>query len=204
MMDIKTLLPKIGYASNSYLISSANQYAVIDPSIPYEEICETAYIPAGALKYILVTHAHFDHILEIDSWVNATGATVIVSESDRAALSDSYRNCYSLFLNEDKGYFGEARSVNENDMLMLGDEFIEIISLPGHTPGCIAFKIGDDMFVGDTVFAFGYGRYDLPGGDFDSLKSSIKKLMSYSDEVRVYSGHGESSTIGSIKKNFGF
>ena len=202
MITVKKLLPEIGYGSNCYILSSADSLAVVDPSISFESAERLYYIPKGAVKYILLTHAHFDHILEVDSWVKATGATVCISQYDKYALSDPAQNCYSLFLGKSGGYFGEVQTLSDNDRLLLGQDEIDVIHLPGHTHGCVAYKFGDDMIVGDTVFAFGYGRCDLPGGDFDSLRASLEKIFSYPEEVRIHPGHGESSTVGAVKKNF--
>lgn len=202
MMTVRLITGGEGYAANCYLLSSANQFAVVDPSVSYAEAANSVYIPSGALKYIFITHAHFDHILEIDSWVKETGATVIVSVYDKSALSNPALNCYSLFLGSQSGYFGNVTTVNEGDALLLGDDVIEVMSLPGHTPGCVAYKCGNDILVGDTLFAFGFGRYDLPGGDFESLKASLKRLLSLNEETVIYPGHGEMSNIGKIRKNF--
>ena len=202
MLTVELVTGDDGYASNCYLLRSGDALAVVDPSVSYYEVEKKAYIPSGAVKYILVTHAHFDHILEIDSWVKETGATVIVSLYDKFALSDPQRNCYSLFLSSDGGYFGEVSTVDEGDAIPLGDDVIEVMALPGHTPGCVAYKCGNNLLVGDTLFAFGFGRYDLPGGDFASLKASLRRLLALPSETVIYPGHGEISEIGKVRKNF--
>jgi glyoxylase-like metal-dependent hydrolase (beta-lactamase superfamily II) len=202
MLSIELITGGEGIASNCYLLRSADALAVVDPSVSYYDAVKKAYIPQGALKYIFVTHAHFDHILEIDSWVKETGATVIVSKYDKSAMSDPHLNCYSFFLSSDGGYFGEVSTVDEGDTIALGEDVIEVLSFPGHTPGCVAYKCGNDLLVGDTLFAFGFGRYDLPGGDFESLKASLKRLLSMPPETVIYPGHGETSDIGRVRKNF--
>jgi len=155
------------------------------------------------LKYIILTHAHFDHIFEIDSWASSTHATVLVGAGDAEMLSDSSLNCYRTFLGKDFGYFGQYVAVTESDSFSLGDNRIEFIETPGHTPGGISITVSDRVFVGDTVFADGgFGRCDLPGGDFYKLKKSIKKLISLPDGTRVYCGHGRETTVKEIKNNF--
>ena len=200
MITISLYEPTIGYGSNTYLLNSDNSYAVVDPSISFEDFSRRTYIPSGALKYVILTHGHFDHIMEIDSWVKATGASVLVGEADRFMLRDPAQNCYSLFLGTSDGYFGEVKALSDGDVIRLGEDDIEVISLPGHTPGCIALVFDENMVVGDTVFASGYGRYDLPGGDLESLRYSIKRVLSYPDHFKVFPGHGPSSDIKSIKR----
>ncbi len=183
------------FAANSYLISADGEYAVVDPTAPYHDgMCE------GTVKYILLTHAHFDHILEVDSWVNSTGAEVIISAAEADALSDPMRNCYKLYDGTDRGYFGERRGISEGDRIPLGDQTIEMISTPGHTIGSACYKIGNDVFVGDTVFAGGgFGRYDLPTGSIVMLRDSIRKILALPNECTLYPGHGESTTAKEYK-----
>ena len=194
MFDVTLLTPTHGFSSNSYLLHSREECAVVDPSSPYS----TSY---GAVKYVLLTHAHFDHMLEIDSWVNSTGATVIVSRYDSAALRDSAKNCYKSFYGIDGGYFGPYMTVDDGDKLTLGDETIEVISVPGHTPGSVIYSIGDTAFVGDLVFAGGgYGRFDLPGGDYIALMDSIHRVLEFDDSVMLLCGHNEATTVSEYKR----
>lgn len=195
MLKIKSLKSPHPFAANCYLISSAGECAVVDPTAPYSEgICE------GRVKYILLTHAHFDHILEVESWVKATGAEVIISAAEADALSDPMRNCFKLYDGTDRGYFGERRGISEGDLIPLGDQQIEMIATPGHTIGSACYKIGNEVFVGDTVFAGGgFGRYDLPTGSIVMLRESIRKILALADECTLYPGHGETTTAKEYK-----
>lgn len=195
MLNTILLRSPHGFSANCYLISSANEYAVIDPTCPYEE-----GIVDGKIKYILLTHAHFDHILDIDSWVNSTNAEVIVSENEKNALADPMRNCYKLFDGSDCGYFGESRSLSDGDVITLGEDKIKFIECPGHTIGSAAYLCDGNLFVGDTIFeGGGYGRFDLPTGSFTMLRDSIQKLMTLPDQTKVYPGHGGPTTIKQYK-----
>ena len=202
MIEVYNLKSHIGYASNCYLLSLGENYAVVDPSVSFEEASRQRFIKPGSVKYIIVTHAHFDHILEIDSWTCATGAKVLIGEADRCGLSDPVRNCYSMFLGANGGYFGDSIPLSDNSNIPLGDDFIDVISLPGHTPGGIGLYFNGNLIVGDTVFASGFGRYDLPGGDFDALKGSIKRVLSYPRDTFILPGHGEGAQISIINKHF--
>ena len=198
MIKIKIISSNIGYAANTYLIISDNQCAVIDPSADFN----SEDLEGTELKYILLTHAHFDHFLEIESWIKNSSAKVIVSENDREALSDSHRNCYALFMYKDNGYNGDASTVKDGDTLSLGNEEIEVWGVPGHTPGSLMFKVENHTFVGDLAFeGGGYGRFDLPGGDARALVDSLKKLLKFDDNTMLYPGHGPKTSIKEYRKH---
>ena len=198
MLDIKVLPHSHGFASNTYLLTVGGECAVIDPSAPYSES-----LVGGRVKYILLTHAHFDHMLDIDEWVEKTGAEVIVGNNDIGALPDSERNCYMLLTRRDHGYYGAATPIDENTEIYLGGEKIRVILTPGHTPGSVSYLIGDLLFVGDTIFAGGgYGKCCFPGGDFSEIRRSINKLLELDENIVVYPGHGESTTVKEYKKDF--
>lgn len=198
MIEIKKLKSMIPYASNSYIVFCGDECAIIDPSAPFSE----DYLEGKSLKYILLTHGHFDHFLEIDSWVKNTHAEVVVSKKDRDALSDSHKNCYSLFLYQDKGYYGEAREIFEGDSISLGNETVYVSEYPGHTIGSVVYTIGNNAFVGDIAFAGGgYGRFDLPGGDGKALMQSLKRIINLDDDTVLYPGHGDTTTVAEYKKH---
>ena len=187
---VRFLKPIHSFSSNTYLITSGGEYAVIDPSVPYSED-----LVFGKLKYVLLTHAHFDHMLEIDSWVSA-GGTVIISPEERLALSDSDINCYKMFSGENRGYFGEAVALSDGDELFLGAEAVKIIGCPGHTANGLSYYTDRMLFSGDNIFAGGgFGRWDLPGGNVTELKKTISRLISLPEDTKVYCGHGPSTTI---------
>lgn len=203
MLNIFVQSPTLPYGSNMYILESCGEYALIDPSSEYSDVALRYPKIGSGLKYIILTHAHFDHFLALDSWNNATKADVIVGRADMPALSDPYRNAYRIFLNEDKGYFGEAKPVDGGGELMLGDEKFSILACPGHTPGGISLLFDACVFVGDTVFADGgYGRYDLPGGNLAELKGSIRLLTGLPKGLKVYPGHGRATDINEISAYF--
>lgn len=199
MLNIELLKSPHAFSANTYLISSAGEYAVVDPTAPYDEgLCK------GKVRYILLTHTHFDHILEIDSWVNATGAKVVIASCEVDALKDPMRNCYKLYDGSERGYFGEAEGIEDGDVLRLGETEIAYMSTPGHTAGSGIFICDGNAFVGDTVFAGGgYGRFDLPTGSYPMLLDSIRKVIRLPEETRLYPGHGPSTTIKQYKLDIG-
>ena len=196
MFDVIKLNTTHIFCSNTYLIRSDGECAVVDPNTPYL----SSY---GKVKYVLLTHAHFDHMFDIDSWVSEGGASLIVSRYDRASLSDSDKNCSRQFMRTDFGYFGNATEVDDGDTLPLGNEVIDIISTPGHTPGSLVYKINDTAFVGDLVFSGGgYGRCDFPGGDEDALHQSIAQILKMSPQTQLLTGHGEPTTVEEYKNDY--
>ena len=202
MHKIYTLTHNGSFISNCYLVESNGSWAVVDPSVEYDRAVAEYPQIEGHISAILITHAHFDHIYAIKSWAKA-GATVMVGERDASALSDPYRNCYLGFLGVEDGYFDEYQSINDGDKIALGDDAFEVISTPGHTPGGVCYKIGNDVFVGDTLFAGGgYGRCDLPGGDGEELDNSLFKLFSKMLIGRFYPGHGPVGTFEDSIKYF--
>ncbi len=203
MIEIQKLNPSVEYGSNCYLISSSVEYAVIDPSADCKALLNRDPEIAVGLKYVLITHAHFDHMLHLDNW-SKLGAKVIVGEEDGKALADSTKNCYLGFLGVDDGYYGEYDTVSDGEVLRLGNDEIKVISCPGHTAGGVSYQIGDNIFCGDTVFAGGgYGRCDLPGGDITVLEKTIIKLITHlSDNVVFYPGHGPETTLRDMIYHF--
>ena len=195
-MDIYSLKPIEPYGSNCYLLSSCGEFAVVDPSADYAQAVRLYPEIEGRVKYVLITHGHFDHILSIDSWADKC-EMVIVGDSDAPFLADSTKNCYLGFLGVDDGYRGAYKCVSDSDKLRLGEEKISVIACPGHTPGGVSYKIGDTVFCGDTAFAGGgYGRCDLPGGDIDVLEKTLIRLITeLPSETVFYPGHGPSTTL---------
>ena len=197
MLEIQMPKSVHAFSANTYVIFSGEECAVIDPTVQYSK--ERF---AKKVKYVLLTHSHFDHILEIDSWA-ASGAEVIISEKELTALSDPYRNCYKLFYGEERGYFGKARGVSEGDILPFGDTEITVMELPGHTVGSVAYVCDDAVFVGDTVFdGGGFGRWDLPSGDYRTLIDSINRVLTIGDSKILYPGHGGECTVEKFKTDY--
>lgn len=199
MLNVYQLSPKETFGSNMYILESENEYAVIDPSVDFSSAAARFPALKHALKYVILTHAHFDHFLEIDSWVGNTDASVLVGQFDARALSDPYKNAYRIFFGQEKGYYGKFTEVCEGDIFPFGDESFTVLSTPGHTSGGISLLFKNEIFVGDTVFADGgYGRYDLPGGDYEALTYSLHRIANMDKHLTVYPGHGRQTDINEI------
>lgn len=189
-MEIFTVKPKNKYGSNCYVIKNNNSCAIIDPSASFDEI--KAVIPdfSDLPKYVLITHAHFDHILEVDNYAEL-GVEICVGKGDAEALSDPFYNCYEIFLQQQTGYNGKYTALSEGDTIDLDGLKISILETPGHTRGSVCYLLDEVAFVGDLIFeGGGYGRFDFPGGERNSLFNSIKKFYKVFTRGKVFSGHG--------------
>lgn len=156
------------------------------------------------LKYVLQTHAHFDHTFGLP-FVHRTYGLKPIFHKDEA---DVYRQMPSMAarfgLNMGGGMPAIGQLLSDGDELLLGTTAVRLIHTPGHTPGSSVFYIPDAglLFSGDTLFRESIGRTDLPGGSYEDELDSIKnKLFCLPDDTEVLTGHGPSTTIGWEKQN---
>lgn len=202
MLNIDCFSPDGYFGSNTYVIAHNGEWAVIDPSVDSSVVFERYPEMRERVRYILLTHCHFDHILKIDSWTSES-VTVVIGADDAEGLSDPQRNCYLGFLGVRDGYLGEYKTVKDGDVIDLGGATIRVIGCPGHTPGGVSYRIFDNIFVGDTVFEKGgYGRCDLPGGNIDELEKTLIRLFTHEKDAVLYPGHGGSTTLSESLKYF--
>lgn len=185
--------------ANCYIVGceETGEGVVIDPGDEGERILREVDEAGLTIKYILNTHAHFDHILANDALVKATGAPLALHPLDLPLLRES--GGASFFGLEAPTSPEPDIELAEGDAITFGTHTLLVLYTPGHTPGHVSFyeaKVGI-VFDGDVLFAGGIGRTDLPGGDHATLMASIsEKLMVLPDETVVCSGHGPATTIG--------
>jgi glyoxylase-like metal-dependent hydrolase (beta-lactamase superfamily II) len=200
-MEIKKLsLGQIG--TNCYVIWDENskEAAVIDPGFVDQRIMAIINQNMLNVKYILLTHGHFDHIGGVKEIKNLTGAKVFIHEDEKDSLVDpqknlSYLTGISIAQDPADGF------LLDGDELFLGDLKIDVIYTPGHSKGGVSFLAKDTLFSGDALFNTSIGRTDFSGGDPKELLESIRsKLFVLNDAVKVLPGHGENTTIGYEKK----
>ena len=195
-MEIITL-PIIGFASNCFILHNGSEAFVIDPSISAKKIQKRLDEAGLSLKGILLTHGHFDHTWRADELREATGAALYVHELDAEMLTDAHKNAYATFTGGQFVVKDADMLLHEGDELTLGGEVIKVLHTPGHTRGSVCYDTGDLLITGDTLFAEGFGRYDLYGGDVIALKSSLGRLFELAERENrwIYCGHGESSSL---------
>lgn len=187
----------------TYLVSDPKQQkaAVIDPVLDYDHRAgKASHLSADRVlakarergvqvEWVLETHAHADHLTAAPYLKARTGASVAIGEH----IKDVQRIFKPVFLADDVSGEGREfdRLVDDGDSLALGGLSIEVLHLPGHTPADVAYRIGDAVFVGDTIFMPDYGtaRADFPGGDAHQLYRSIRRLLSLPPETRLFMCH---------------
>jgi len=189
--------------ANCFIIGceKTRKAAVIDPGDDSSQILMKLAEHKLTVEYIINTHGHFDHVGANRKLKEATGAKLVIHALDQSMLK---------VLSETSAAFGLSvenspppdQTVQDGDIIQFGEIILTVLHTPGHTPGGISLHTDGVVFVGDTLFAGSIGRTDFPGGDFDTLISSIKnKLYSLGDQVIVYTGHGPETTIGREKRS---
>ena len=189
--------------ANNYLIidEKTNDAVLIDCSSARPEFINAVKDSGVNLKYILLTHGHFDHLLGVDKFKEVFGVETYVSEDDMEQVR-LVPDMMQMFAGMVPVNISEINHfVQDGDEFVIGDTKIKAISTPGHTKGGMCYLIGDKLFSGDTLFQSSVGRCDLPGGSLKNITDSIKnKLFTLPDETEVFPGHGVKTTIGFEKK----
>lgn len=202
-MLIKTYVAGPVQANNYLVVDEVSKEAIlIDCSDYVEEIIDYVKKNNLKVKYILLTHGHFDHVLGINRMNEVLGAKVYVHKGDKEQVVNT-RSVMMMFGLPTEGVENPKITATLSDAgeLTLGNQVIKVIETPGHTPGGVCYLIGDCLFSGDTLFHGTIGRTDLPGGSFQQIKHSVKDVLFALDEnIKVYPGHGEPTSIGYEKK----
>lgn len=177
--------------TNCYLLvdEDTNEAAVVDPADEAETLRGAIENMGATLRYILLTHGHRDHTLAAPALHELfPGAGVYIHAKDKGAVG-----IYRYPMEE---LIGPAlRFYDEGDVLPLGNLSIEVLHTPGHTGGSVCLKCGDALFTGDTLFAGGMGRIDLPGAEPDKMMRSLARLAKLDGDYDVYPGHMGASTL---------
>ena len=189
-------------SSNTYILwDETKEAAIIDAGNSYETVNEVVNANNLKVKYIIITHAHYDHILCLDEIREKyKDAKVICHEEENTSFGKPHKNASVLF-GSPKTYEKADLTVKDNDILYLGSSQISIILTPGHTEGSICILAGKFLFTGDTLFYRGYGRTDLGGGNPGDMEASLARLYKMDPDLIVLPGHATTSTIGDERKN---
>jgi hydroxyacylglutathione hydrolase len=189
--------------TNTYVVAddATKTCLIVDPSTGCEEVLRKIELDGLKAEAILLTHAHFDHIMGIPEIQERVGAIPIyIHPSEAGFLSNAQLNGSTL-LGEDFTFRGGVRKLSEGK-IHIGSFTLDVLHIPGHTPGGCAFVFETHCLCGDALFAGSIGRSDLPGGDGDLLIASIQnKLMALADNTIAYPGHGGRTTIGRERRS---
>ncbi len=178
--------------TNCYIVADeqTRDAAVIDPGDNADKILNVIKLENLNVKYIFLTHGHFDHVLAVDGVRGATGAKCVLHESDARLMTHP------------PGILALGRAHGTADILVRGGEEFELGSLrfkwmhtPGHTPGSCCIICGENLYTGDTLFEDDCGRCDLPGGDYRAMLESLRLLAALEGDYSVYPGHDVSTTL---------
>lgn len=190
--------------TNCYLLINEKtlETIIVDPADRADVIIRKAVDEGLNLKAVFLTHGHGDHILAVSDLKRDFGLKVYASETEKELLSDPEQNL-------SRALFGVAVTVKPDVLLEDGQEFEEagmkfrMLLTPGHTPGGCCYYQPEEkvLFSGDTLFSGSIGRTDFPGGNLSTLVRSVKeKLLVLPEDVKVYPGHEEMTSIGQEKK----
>lgn len=203
------IVPVYSYSSgsNCFIVADGGSAVLVDSGIDPEPALRTISELSLTLDALINTHAHYDHVKGNLGVVESTGADVVASRRTAEILS-SGNNQFIL-----AELFGDLiepmpvdRTLGEGDTVAVGDLSLGVLETPGHSEGSICLYCAAEkaLFTGDTVFADGVGRTDLPGGSYEVLKKSFERLMDFADDHDVdslYPGHGPAGDASSLARN---
>lgn len=181
------------YAENAYIIDG--KY-IVDPGDGLAQL-QTA-LPEP--KAMLLTHGHFDHMLAVEPLQKASGAMVYIHPADVGMLTDPALSAYDPAVSQLEHPKEIAYTAYPEELFGF-----RVLHTPGHSAGsvCLYNEKEKTLFSGDTLFRAGFGRYDLAGGNFHALLSSLRQLFSLPGDTIVYPGHGETTTIEDERRRYG-
>ena len=174
------------YRTNCYMAwnEGSDSCVVIDPGYEPEYLLEQLRLLRKTPAAILLTHGHFDHVGGVKTIAQETGCPVYIHRAD-----------VNLHPHLTAGEIFHTHTYDEGDTLELAGLALQVLHIPGHTPGCVCLLCGDVIFAGDTLFAGTCGRTDLPHSDPSLMRTSLARLSALEGDYQVLPGHGLGSTL---------
>lgn len=198
---MKVISEKFGSMDNNCCLiidEKTNQSALVDCNEFSQKMIDM--IGDTDLKYILLTHGHFDHIIGVKSVKEKYGAQVVISKEDEPMLNSS-KLSLAVFCNAPQNNVDADIIVKDGDEIILGETKIKVMATPGHTSGSVCYIAENCIFSGDTLFYCSCGRTDFPSGSPEQMMSSLQKLKALDGEYKVYTGHNNLTTLDFERKN---
>ena len=201
-MEVKVIKSGL-LETNSYVVSKDSNCIIIDPAFAADKIKDYISKYNYNVLAILLTHGHFDHIEGCNELASLYDCKVYINKDDLELLNSSELNYSHKYLKRDIAVDKKYISVFNREIIMKLDNFmIDIIFTPGHSRGGCCYLIGNELFSGDTLFKNDTGRVDLYGGSKEDLDQSLKLLFNLKEDIVVFPGHGEDTTIGKEKHRY--
>jgi len=176
---------------NTYVVCTQEACVLIDPGAEVEKVATA--VGNRRVSAVLLTHAHFDHMLYAQYWLDQ-GAKLYVHLLDVPALREASLNLSGM-IRTTLALDAEPIAVAEGDSIEEAGLSFTVLHTPGHTPGSVCYRCGDALYSGDTMFYQSYGRVDFPGGSMRQMRDSLQRLTALDGEIRVYPGHGNATKI---------
>lgn len=202
---MKVIMVHLGHVdTNCYVLldEKTNDAVVIDPGEYTQKLVDTIDMHKMNVKYILLTHGHYDHILGVHDLKEKTGACVLIHINDAQCLVDENQSLM--------GHIGPGiqkpcdadKVLQDGDEVVFGNEKLQVLYTPGHTKGSVCFLCESErcIFTGDTIFYRTYGRTDLPGGDDEEMLMSLYRIYALRGDYTLYPGHGIVTTLEKERK----
>lgn len=193
--------PTVGFCANCYAAECGEDIVLVDVGCVSPSVEEFLKKNGDRVKYILLTHDHFDHICGVEKTVKmCKNAAVVVHKLDESGLNDPH---YSLcdMAGVEQPHIKADITVDDGQSLPFGDGEIRVMHTPGHTDGSVCYVMQDIIFSGDTLFCGSVGRTDFVSGSYTSQQCSLRRLAVLSGEYTVYCGHGDATTLSAEKRS---
>jgi glyoxylase-like metal-dependent hydrolase (beta-lactamase superfamily II) len=201
-MNVITI-PNGTLQANCYIVETEKAAVIIDPGYLERQISQYIAENPNKIKFILLTHRHFDHLNAANAVKKMTGARIVIHELDEGGLYSDLLSLGSMA----GGFYGKADPdshadiyVDEGDTVTAADMVFKVLYTPGHSEGGVCYLCDDLLFSGDTLFKGSIGRTDFPSSNNAEMRASLDRLCTLPDDTVVYPGHGPATTIGQEKQ----
>ena len=203
MLENRTFHDVGPFANNIYVVTDAatRETAILDVGFEPGKVIELVRREKLLVRWLLATHAHYDHVAAMLPVQQAVGGVFALHPSDRPLL-ERVELQGSMFGLPPVEVPEVGHDLVPGERVPLGEQYLDVLFTPGHAPGHVTFKHGSTLWSGDVLFAGSVGRTDLPGASWDQLERSIRDvLFPLGDDMKVLPGHGPATTIGAERRS---